>query len=165
VAARTGLGAGQLVALLVVIGVVVVVAVVLLRRQVRLSVAQAQAARDVLGSSTLSGAEHRRLAAQAMTDGRYADAVRESMRAVARRLDERALLDPRPGRTADELAREAAQVLPQLTAELGSAARTFDDVVYGSVTATEASAEQLRRLDETVEAARPAAQPRLVTTP
>ncbi len=97
VAARTGLGAGQLVAVLLVAAVVVVAAVVLLRRQVRLSVATAGPQGGVLGASARTGAEHRELAARARAEGRYADAVRESMRAVARRLDERGLLDPRAG--------------------------------------------------------------------
>jgi len=162
VAARTGLGAGQLVALIVVLAVVAVVVVLLVRRQVRLTVARSEAARGVLGTSALSWAEHRRLAALASAEGRYADAVRESMRAIARRLDERGLLDPRPGRTADELASEAGLVLPSLAGELASAARTFDDVMYGSVAATATSADQLRRLDEMVEAQRPAARPGLV---
>ena len=77
------------------------------------------------------------------------------MRAVARRLDERALLDPRPGRTADELAAEAGRLLPELAADLRAGARIFDDVAYGSVRADAARAEQLRRLDERVEAAKP----------
>src|SRR6185437_11994579 len=98
-------------------------------------------------------AEHRLRAQQAAAAGRYDEAVRESLRAVARRLDERALVEPRPGRTADELAVEAGRLLPQLQSELVAGARTFDDVVYGPVTATAAHAEQLRRLDEQVETA------------
>lgn len=156
VAARTGLGPGQLLALVICVAVAAVVVVVLLRRSVRLRVAREESgARTVLAGSTLSGAEHRARAAAARAEGRYDDAVRESMRAIARRLDERALLDPRPGRTADELAGEAARLLPGLTAELRAGAGAFDDVVYGSRSADAARAEQLRRLDEAVEAARP----------
>jgi hypothetical protein len=154
-AARTGLGPGQLVTLVLAVAVVVIVVVVLTRRRVRLSVAQAGPSRAVLGASTLSGAEHRLLAQQATASGRYDEAVREWMRAVARRLDERALVDPRPGRTADELAVETGRLLPQLRADLAAGARTFDDVVYGSVHATALHADQLRRLDEQVEAAKP----------
>src|SRR5207342_1782676 len=103
----TGLGEGQLIALVLALAVAAVVVVVLVRRNVRLRVAvQHQRAGAVLAGSTLSGAEHRARAAAAAAAGRYDEAVRESMRAIARRLDERALLDPRPGRTADELAAE-----------------------------------------------------------
>jgi hypothetical protein len=155
-AANTGLGAGQLIALVVTVAVVVVVALVLLRRTVRLRVAaDERAGADVLAGSTLTGAEHRARAAAALAAGQYDVAVRESMRAVARRLDERALLDPRPGRTADEIAVEAARLLPELAAELREGARVFDDVAYGSVRADAARAERMRRLDERVEAAKP----------
>ncbi len=156
IAARTGLGAGQLAALIVVAVAVVVVVAVLNRRRVRLSVARAESGRAVLGGSLASGVEHRLRAQQAAAAGRYDVAVRESMRAVARRLDERGLIDPRPGRTADELAAEAGRMLPQLIAALGAGARTFDDVVYGSVSASAAHAEQLRQLDEQVENTRAA---------
>jgi hypothetical protein len=163
VAARAGLGAGQLVAVVLVAAVVTVAVVVLVRRQVRFSGGPTGPRGDVLGASARTGAEHRELAARARAEGRFADAVRESMRAVARRLDERGLLDPRAGRTADELAREAARVLPQLAEALGSGARTFDDVVYGQLPASAGAAEQLRRLDEQVEAARPVTQAMLST--
>lgn len=155
-AANTGLGTGQLVALVVTVAVVAVVALVLLRRTVRLQVAaEARAGGDVLAGSTETGAQHRARAAAAVAAGQYDVAVRESMRAVARRLDERALLDPRPGRTADEIAVEAARLLPELAAELREGARVFDDVAYGSVRADAARAEQMRRLDERVEATKP----------
>jgi Domain of unknown function (DUF4129) len=155
-AANTGLGTGQLIALVVTVAVVVVVALVLLRRTVRLRVAaEARATGDVLAGSTETGAQHRARAAAAVAAGQYDVAVRESMRALARRLDERALLDPRPGRTADEIAVEAARLLPELATELREGARTFDDVAYGSVRADAARADRMRRLDERVEAAKP----------
>lgn len=158
IAASTGLGPGQLLALLLALAVAAVVVVVLLRRNVRLRVAgEAHRGGAVLSGTALTGAEHRARAAAAVAAGRYDDAVRESMRAIARRLDERGLLDPRPGRTADELALEAGRILPALAGDLRSAARTFDDVAYGSVRAGAAQADQLGRLDAAVEQARPVA--------
>ncbi|MBC7375364.1 MAG: DUF4129 domain-containing protein, partial [Frankiales bacterium] len=59
------------------------------------------------GSTVLTAAEHRDLAEHAARDGRFADAVRERLRAVVRDLEARGLLDPRPGRTAGEVARDA----------------------------------------------------------
>jgi hypothetical protein len=152
-ASGTGLDTGQLLSVILVLVVVVVVVVVLVRRGVRFSVATTGGASSVLGSTHLTGAQHRHNAEQALAQGRYADAVREWMRAIARRLDERALLDPRPGRTADELAAEAGTLMPALATDLRAAARVFDDVTYGSVQADAARAEQLRRLDAAVEAA------------
>ncbi|NEA03407.1 DUF4129 domain-containing protein, partial [Streptomyces sp. SID10116] len=61
----------------------------------------------------------------------WSQAVQERMRAVVRALEERALLDPRPGRTADEAAAEAGRTLPSHTDRLRAAARAFDDVTYG----------------------------------
>ena len=52
------------------------------------------------GSPALSADGHRALAEQAAAAGRYADAVRERLRAVVRELEARGVLDPRPGRTA-----------------------------------------------------------------
>jgi hypothetical protein len=156
VANATGLGSGGLLALILVVALLTVVVIVLVRRNVRLSPAARQRPGAVLGGSTLSGEAHRQLARAALDAGRYDEAVREWMRAIARRLDERGLLDPRPGRTADEIATAAGRLLPDLAAALAAGARTFDDVTYGSVRADRERAEQLRRLDESVEAARPA---------
>ena len=49
---------------------------------------------------------------QAAAAGRWADAVRERFRAVVRALEERVVLDERPGRTADEAAAEAGGRAP-----------------------------------------------------
>jgi hypothetical protein len=163
VAHGTGLGAGQLLAL-VLFAVVAAVAIgVLLRRNVRLRVAAAHAAPAVFGLAELSGEEHRRRAARAMAEGSYDEAVREWLRALARRLDERGLLDPRPGRTADELAAEAARLLPALRGELAWAAAMFDAVSYGSRPAQPQDAERMRGLDGAVESAQPS--PGLVGVP
>ena len=58
-------------------------------------------------------------------------AVREAFRAVVRQLEERGALDHRPGRTADEAARDAGTVFESLRLDLGQAAGTFDEVAYG----------------------------------
>lgn len=159
IASSTGLGPGQLLALILTVAVAAVVVVVLLRRNVRLRVAgEPHRGGAVLSGASLTGAEHRARAAAAFAAGRYNDAVREAMRAIARRLDERGLLDPQPGRTADELAWEAGRILPALAGDLRAAARTFDDVAYGSVRAGAAEADQLRRLEAAVEQARPVAR-------
>ncbi|WP_203349734.1 DUF4129 domain-containing protein, partial [Streptomyces sp. S-9] len=56
-----------------------------------------------------SAAEHRAAAEAHAAQGHWNQAVQERMRAVVRALEERALLDPRPGRTADEAAAEAGR--------------------------------------------------------
>lgn len=94
--------------------------------------------------------EHRRLADEYASTGRYADAIRERMRAIVRDLEERAVLEPRLGRTADEVAYDAGGVLADAATDLGRAARTFDDVWYGARPATAAMAADLRDIDRRV---------------
>ncbi|MBW5486648.1 DUF4129 domain-containing protein [Streptomyces bambusae] len=102
-----------------------------------------------------SAADHRAAADAHAAAGRWNEAVQERMRAVVRSLEERTLLDPRPGRTADEAAAEASASLPDHTAGLRAAARTFDDVTYGGRTADAATYGRLRDLDLTLERAKP----------
>lgn len=102
-----------------------------------------------------SAADHRTAAEAHATAGRWNEAVQERMRAVVRSLEERTLLDPRPGRTADEAAAEAAVSLPGHAAELRAAARVFDDVTYGGRTADADAYARLRTLDHTLDRAKP----------
>ena len=106
-----------------------------------------------------TAAEHRSLADEAAAAGRWTTAVRERFRAVARSLEERTVLDERAGRTALETATEAGGAMPAVSVDLRSAARLFDDVVYGGRPATAAHDRQLRQLDDQVAAARPLLDP------
>lgn len=110
---------------------------------------------DVLADTTMTATEHRRRANDAAAAGEWKTAVVERMRALARGLEERALLDPRPGRTADELAAEAGRLLPGARELLAAAATTFDAVAYGDRAATSGDYDAIRRADETAAAARP----------
>ncbi|SCD29960.1 protein of unknown function [Streptomyces sp. di188] len=103
-----------------------------------------------------SAAEHRAAAEAHATQGHWNQAVQERMRAVVRALEERALLDPRPGRTADEAAAEAGRALPSHSDRLRTAAHDFDDVTYGGRTATEDTYRGLAALDGDLERAKPA---------
>ncbi|MER7759235.1 DUF4129 domain-containing protein [Streptomyces sp. NPDC097619] len=106
-----------------------------------------------------SAAEHRAAAEAHAAAGRWDGAIRERMRALVRALEERTLLDPRPGRTADEAAAEAARTLPAHTAGLHAAARTFDEVTYGSRPATRAAYERIRDLDQALAVTTPLLPP------
>ncbi|MBP0454285.1 DUF4129 domain-containing protein [Kitasatospora sp. RG8] len=112
---------------------------------------------DVFGTAgPRSAAQYRADAERHAAAGQWAEAVREQMRAVVRGLEERTLLDTRPGRTADEAATEAGRMLPGHAADLTAAARTFDDIAYGERTADQAAYQLLRDLDQALERARPA---------
>ncbi|MEU7606000.1 DUF4129 domain-containing protein [Streptomyces sp. NPDC040724] len=102
-----------------------------------------------------SAADHRKAADAHAAAGRWTEAVQERMRAVVRSLEERTLLDPRPGRTADEAAAEAAASLPGHAADLRAAARTFDDITYGGRTADADTYARLRTLDLTLTQTKP----------
>ncbi|MFJ7298243.1 DUF4129 domain-containing protein [Streptomyces sp. NPDC099088] len=102
-----------------------------------------------------SAAEHRAAAEAHAAQGHWNQAVQERMRAVVRSLEERALLDPRPGRTADEAAAEASRTLPDHTDRLRSAARDFDDVTYGGRTGDRRAYQHLTELDRDLERTKP----------
>ncbi|MFJ6083087.1 DUF4129 domain-containing protein [Streptomyces sp. NPDC092369] len=102
-----------------------------------------------------SAAEHRAAAEAHAAQGHWNQAVQERMRAIVRSLEERALLDIRPGRTADEAAAEAGRTLPSQTDRLHAAARDFDDVTYGGRRASEQSYHRIAELDRDLERTRP----------
>ncbi|MFI9835290.1 DUF4129 domain-containing protein [Streptomyces sp. NPDC051913] len=102
-----------------------------------------------------SAAEHRAAAEAHAAQGHWNQAVQERMRAIVRSLEERALLDVRPGRTADEAAAEAGRTLPAHTDRLRAAARDFDDVTYGGRRASEQAYRRIAELDEDLERTRP----------
>lgn len=103
---------------------------------------------------TRSAADHRRTAEAHAASGAWDLALRERFRAVVRGLEERGVLDARPGRTAVEAAGHAGTVLPAYARELAAAAHLFDDVTYGGRPAGPESDAQVRVLDDRLSAAR-----------
>lgn len=99
--------------------------------------------------------EHREAAEAFAAAGDWPNAVRERLRAIARDLEERVIVEPRPGRTADELGTEAAAALPEHASALAVAVRTFDDVSYGDRPGTAESYRQVADTDEAIRRARP----------
>lgn len=139
---------------LVVLVLLVVVAVVAIRLRIG-PVGRGAATEEALfAGRPRTAAEHRMAAEEHAARGEWAEAVRERLRAVVRSLEERALLDERPGRTADEAAREAGAALPACATDLRDAARLFDDVWYGGRPAGPGSDARMRAVDDAVRAAR-----------
>jgi hypothetical protein len=101
-------------------------------------------------SGGVDAAEHRRRADEHAAAGRFAEAVRERMRAIVRELETRGVLEPRPGRTADEVAREAGASVPAVAGDLRTAAGVFDEVWYGGRPATAQADAVLRHADERI---------------
>lgn len=110
---------------------------------------------DLFDDALRSAADHRTAADAHAAAGRWTEAVQERMRAVVRSLEERTLLDPRPGRTADEASAEAAASLPDHAEALRAAARAFDDVTYGGRPADADMYARLRTLDLTLTRTKP----------
>lgn len=68
--------------------------------------------------------------------GRYAEAVRERLRAIVRELMERGMLAYQPGWTVTELARAAGRARPAAAAPLRAASNIFSEIWYGLRPAT-----------------------------
>lgn len=102
-----------------------------------------------------TAADLRAAADDAAARGDWDAAVADRFRAVVRSLEERTVLDERPGRTAHEAVEAAALRLPAHTADLRAAGRLFDDVVYGHRTPGAADDAALRELDGRVATTRP----------
>lgn len=149
--AGPGGGAVGLVAIVLVVGGVT--ALVLWRTgPLRRSAARRGAALELSGQQDAD--QHRRLADDFAGQHRYADAVRERMRAIVRELETRGVLTARPGRTADEIAHEAGELVPPIAVPLNHAARIFGEVWYGSRPATASTDAAMREADQRVRSAR-----------
>lgn len=136
--------------LAVLVGLVVAV---VRRRTGRLS--RGAVTRSLFGGPERTAADLRAEADRYAASGAWAEAVRARLRAVVRDVEERGLVDARPGRTADEIARDAGRELPSAAGELRAGARLFDDVWYGGRPAGPAEYARLVAVDGAVTAAHP----------
>jgi Domain of unknown function (DUF4129) len=108
-------------------------------------------------ATQLTAAQHRETAERYAAEGNWTAAIRHRLRAVARQLEETGVLNPAPGRTANELARDAGEALPHLTDELSQAATAFNDVTYGEVPGTQSAYQMIVDLDDHLRMRAPAA--------
>jgi hypothetical protein len=102
-----------------------------------------------------TAAQMRAAADAAASSGDWRTASVERFRAVVRSMEERVIIEPRPGRTAQEAAADAGLRLPAQADGLHAGADLFDGVEYGDRVATAADDADLRALDAAVTAARP----------
>jgi hypothetical protein len=147
-------GSGSWTALVVLVALLALVAAAIWWRMG--NVRRNAAERGSLLEDTPSTAEdHRSAAERHATAGEWPEAIRERLRAIACDLEERVIVEPRAGRTADELAVEAGAALPDHADELLAGVRVFDDVWYGGRTGDAAGYQRLTELDRRLRAARP----------
>jgi hypothetical protein len=137
--------------LLTLLAVAIVVAVRIARRTMKTN---RKGDSQLFGVVELSAAEHRATAERFAADSNWAAAIRHRLRAVARQLEENGTLNAEPGRTANELARDTAKFLPELTAELADAAASFNDATYGKRPGTESAYRNIAELDEQIRSRR-----------
>lgn len=143
---------GQLGVLLILLLVALIVGLVVVRLRPTM---RSPHSAELFGSGQmLTAAEHRDRAENAAAAGDLAEAVRERLRAVVRSLEERGVLDARPGRTAAEVSAEAGRVIPALTASLHRGATVFEQIWYGGQVADATSYQVLVEVDTTVQATR-----------
>ena len=135
---------------LIVFGVLIIGLIVVILTWARPSVGRRIRAGAVLADSARTAQDYRRSAARFAEAGDFTAAIIDGVRAIAAELDERGVLVPRPGRTADELAAEAGAELPNLADDLRAVTRLFDDVRYGDRQGTEAGYKQAARVDASV---------------
>jgi type IV secretory pathway TrbL component len=140
--------------LLILLVIAVVAAVRIARRSMRTNRGGDYA---LFEAAQLTAAQHRMTAEACAAEGNWAAAIRHRLRAVARQLEETGVLDAAPGRTANELARDAGSVLPHLAGELSQAATAFNDVTYGEQPGTQASYQMIADLDNHLRTRAPAA--------
>ena len=140
---------------LVVVLLLVAAAVVAVRLKVGPLGRRAAREEALFVGRTRTAAQHRAAADAHAAAGAWAEAVRERLRAVVRSLEQRAVLDERAGRTADEAAADAGRALPSCAVGLRAAAVLFDEIWYGGRPAGPESYAALRDLDAQVQATRP----------
>ena len=135
---------------LIVLGVLAAALVIVIFAWVRPARHRRERKSAVIGNKTRTAQDYRKNAARLAAAGDFSGAIVDGVRGIAAELEERGILPPRLGRTADELALEAAAELPSLTADLRSATRLFDDIRYGDRPGTEAGYQLISRLDAAV---------------
>jgi hypothetical protein len=131
--------------LLTLLAVAIVVAIRIVRRTIR---TRHDGDYQLFDAGQLSAEQHRAIAERCAAEADWTAAIRHRLRAAARVLEENGILDPAPGRTANELARTAAEQLPQFGSELSRAAGAFNDVAYGETPGTPAAYQMIADLDD-----------------
>ena len=131
--------------LLTLLAVAVWIAVRIARRTIRVHRGDDY---QLFDAGQLTAAQHRATAEGFAAEGNWTAAIRHRLRAVARGLEESGTLNPAPGRTANELADDAAERIPQLASELSRSADAFNDVTYGERPGTPAAYQMIVDLDD-----------------
>ena len=141
----------------VVIAVIIAAAVIIAKPRLN---PRARKAREVFEpEGMLAAADYRQRAEMSAAAGRWADAVVDRFRALVRSAEDRTILEPQPGRTADEVARDLAFPFSTEAQRLDRAAVTFDAIRYGNRAADAGDYRAMASLDDALEALKPVRRP------
>ncbi|OFI39845.1 hypothetical protein BIU82_02015 [Arthrobacter sp. SW1] len=134
--------------------VLLIVAVIVVRP--RLNAARKQASAAVFDAeSNVDAGTFRKRAAAAAARGDWSTAVVEQFRAIVRSAEDRTVLDPQAGRTADEAAAQLARAFSGSQDRLETAAALFDAVKYGRAASGPEQYESLKSLDAELSTLKP----------
>ncbi|MFB0836556.1 DUF4129 domain-containing protein [Arthrobacter sp. E44] len=136
-----------------VIAAIIAAAIILARPRLN---ARARKAKDVFErEAAMSAIDYRNRAEAAAAAGKWGDAVVDRFRAVVRSAEDRTILDPQPGRTADEAARALSVSFNAESGRLLRAAAVFDGIRYGNRYAGSADYQEMVGLDSDLDATKP----------
>lgn len=141
----------------VVIAVLIAAAIIVARPRLNARTKNPQEVFD--DDTSASASDYRDSATAAAGRGDWGDAVVHCFRALVRAAEDRNVLDARPGRTADEVARELARVFVPEARRLDWAARTFDRIRYGHGAAGRADYDAMTALDASLQSLKPGDAP------
>lgn len=143
-------------AVLIGVGIAVVIGVAIMLARPRLNARSAPHREVFDADATMSASAYRVRAAAAASAGEWGAAVVDCFRALVRTAEDRNVLDPRPGRTADEVARELAGPFSPEARRLDWAARTFDGIRYGNEPTDRDVYAAMLELDAALQSLKPA---------
>jgi hypothetical protein len=149
----SGPAPGNRLATLLLLGLVVLVLVGLRSRLGPLRKTHRRSA-PVFHAQVRSAADHHALADAALAAGDPTTATVERFRALVRGCEQRGLLAPRPGRTANEVALEVTALRPAAGPAVRAAAAVFDEIRYGGRAGDRAAHDLVAAADTAVREAR-----------
>ncbi len=134
--------------------IVIAVAIVLIRP--RLNARRKNSSKAVFDvDPSVSPENYRRRAAAAAANADWGTAVVEQFRAVVRSAEENTIIDPLPGRTADEVAASLGAAFSPIVWRLERAANVFDAVRYGHTPVDQQDFADMVELDESIAGLQP----------
>jgi hypothetical protein len=149
----SGPAPGNRLATLLLLGLVALAVIALRTRLGPLRKAHRRSA-PVFRDEVRSAGDHHALADAALAAGDATTATVERFRALVRGCEERGVLVPRPGRTANEVARDVAALRPTAAATMRAAAEVFDEIRYGGRPGDRATHDVVAAADTAVRDAR-----------